>query len=70
MNFCSCGFIFILFLEILTSKAQNNADYVPSVEIFEIETKLQLQGLKEIRQNCGSSHIGDYLLTKLCGSHS
>ena len=45
MNFCSCGFIFILFLKILTSKAQNAADHVPSVEIFEIETKFHLQGL-------------------------
>ena len=45
MNFCSCGFIFILFPKILTSKAQNTADHVPSVKIFEIETKLHLQGL-------------------------
>ena len=45
MNFYFCGFIFILFLKILASKAQNNADHVSSVEIFEIETKLQLQGL-------------------------
>ena len=45
MNFYFCGFIFILFLKILISKAQNNADYVPSVEIFEIEIKLHLQGL-------------------------
>ena len=46
MNFGVCGFIFILFLKILASKAQNTADHVPSFEIFEIETKLQLQELK------------------------
>ena len=45
MNFCSCGFIFILFLHILASKAQKTVDHVPSFEIFEIETKLHLQGL-------------------------
>ena len=46
MNFCFCGFVFIIFLKILASKALNTADHVPSVEIFEIETKLQLQELK------------------------
>ena len=45
MNFCSCGFIFILFLKILASKAQKTVDHMPSYDIFEIETKLHLQGL-------------------------
>ena len=42
MNFCYCGFIFILFLKILASQAQNTKD---DVEIFEIEIKLHLWGL-------------------------
>ena len=33
------------FSKILASKAQKAVDYVPSCEIFEIDTKLQLQGL-------------------------
>ena len=45
MNFCPCGFIFVLFLKILASRAQKTVDHVPSFEIFEIETKLHLQGL-------------------------
>ena len=45
MNFCYCGFIFILFLKILASQAQNTKDDVPNVEIFEIEIKLHLWGL-------------------------
>ena len=45
MNFCSYDFIFILFLNILASKAQKTVNHVPSFEIFEIETKLQLQDL-------------------------
>ena len=45
MSFCSCGFIFILLLKILASKAQKTVDHVPSFEIFKIETKLSLQAL-------------------------
>ena len=45
INLCSFDFIFNLFLNILASKAQNTAEHVPSVEIFEIETKLLVQGL-------------------------
>ena len=45
VNFCPCGFIFILFVKIIASKAQKLVDDVPSFEIFEIETKLHLQGL-------------------------
>ena len=37
-----CGFFFILFLTILASKAQNTVDHSYSLEIFEIESKLQL----------------------------
>ena len=45
MNFCSFGFIFILFLRILASKAHNTVDHVPNLKMFEFETKLHLQGL-------------------------
>ena len=45
MIFCSCGFIFILFLKNLACKAQKAVDYVPSFEFFEIETKLHKHGL-------------------------
>ena len=45
MNFCSCGFIFNVFLNIFNAKTQKTVDHVPSLEIFEIWTKLQLQGL-------------------------
>ena len=45
MNFGSRGFIFILFLKILASKAQKSVDHVPSFKVFEIETKFHLQGL-------------------------
>ena len=45
MNFCACGFIFTLFLIILAPKAQKTVDHVLSFKIFEIETKLNLQGL-------------------------
>ena len=45
MNFCFCGFIFILFLKILASKAEKTVDYAQSFEILEIETNLHLQKL-------------------------
>ena len=45
MDFCSCSFNLIVFLKILASKAQKPLDHVLSFEIFEIETKLYLQGL-------------------------
>ena len=45
MHLCSCGFIFILFLNILAPKAQKTVDHVPNFEIFYIETKLNLQEL-------------------------
>ena len=46
INFCSFGFIFNLFLSIFASKAQKTVDHVPSFEIFQIETKVHLEGLK------------------------
>ena len=45
MSFSSYGFIFILFLRILVSKAQKTVDHETSFEIFSIEIELHLQGL-------------------------
>ena len=42
MNFCSCGFIFILFLNILAPKAQKTVNHVLSFSTSQIETKLNL----------------------------
>ena len=45
MNFCSCGFIFILFLNILAPKVQKTVDYLPSFEIFAVGAIIQLEWL-------------------------
>ena len=45
MNFCSCDFIFIIFLKNVASKAQKIVDHVSNFEIFEIEIKLHLLGI-------------------------
>ena len=45
MNFDSSGCIFISFLKVLATKVHKSADHLPSFGIFEIEAKLQLQGL-------------------------
>ena len=75
INFCFCGFIFILFLKILASKARNTADHVPSFEILEIETKLHLQGLNfklefwdknlQNRPWCAGSSKSSFAIVKL-----